>query len=396
MEFLKPVEIGFRRFLVRLLGVLVKRSRPLPPGFDFSTRKYLFVRQDRIGDVLVSTPLIHALKARYPNACVDFLLSSNNYFVLENEPLVRKRWIYRKTLSSAISILRKVRNEHYDFVIDLMDNPSATSTVLCALAGGAWNVGLSKENSYTYDLTVPLLSRKDTHIVDRLAMLLTVFGMDIQNLDLKVHYAPSSESRASVAKFLKENRALRQQLIGVNISPGEGTRFWSVENYQALVSWLTKEYPYSRILILYQPSDRAVAGAIAAPSADALLSPETRTFDQFAALVQSLWILITPDTSAVHLAAAFSVPSVVMYVQSNKELRIWEPYGSLSECVVTDVDDLRRITQGEVFDAVHRLAARLAESPKRASQLTEPSARAIRVTSSHVFSVRTLSIRSCD
>jgi len=97
MEFLKPVEIGFRRFLVRLLGFLVKRSRPLPASFDFSSRKYLFIRQDRIGDVLVSTPLIHAMKSRYPNAIVDFLLSSNNHFVLANEPLVRKRWIYKKT-----------------------------------------------------------------------------------------------------------------------------------------------------------------------------------------------------------------------------------------------------------------------------------------------------------
>jgi ADP-heptose:LPS heptosyltransferase len=373
MEFLKPVEIGFRRFLVRLLGLLVKRSRPLPPGLDFSTRKYLFVRQDRIGDVLVSTPLIHALKARYPDACVDFLLSSNNHFVLENEPLVRKRWIYRKTLLSAIDILKNVRNEHYDFVIDLMDNPSATSTVLCALAGGTWNVGLSKENAYTYDITVPLLPRRNTHIVDRLAMLLTVFGIDIQDLDLKVHYAPLSENCASAEKFLKENRVLGKQLIGVNVSPGEGTRFWGVNNYQALISWLAKEYPESRTLILCQPSDRTVARTIAAPFSDVLLSPETRTFDQFAALVQSLWMLVTPDTSAVHLAAAFSVPSVVMYVQSNKALRIWEPYGSMSETLVTDIDDLRRISQREVFDAVHRLTARIAATRNRASQLTEPS-----------------------
>ena len=119
MEFLKPVEIGFRRFLLRMLGVFVKRGRPLPDSIDFSSRKYLFVRQDRIGDVLVSTPLIHALKDKYPNATVDFLLSSNNHFVLENEPLVRKRWIYRKTIASALEILKAIRKEKYDFVIGL-------------------------------------------------------------------------------------------------------------------------------------------------------------------------------------------------------------------------------------------------------------------------------------
>ncbi len=374
MEFLKPVEIGFRRLLVRLLGLLVKRSRPLPASIDFSSRKYLFVRQDRIGDVLVSTPLIHAMKDRYPNASVDFLLSSNNHFVLANEPLVRKRWIYDKTAASAIDILRKVRREQYDFVIDLMDNPSATSTVLCALAGGKWNVGLSKENAYTYDITVPLLSRKETHIIDRLAMLLTVFGIKRDDVDLKVHYNLLSESQDFASGFLKAHGQREQTLIGINISPGEGTRFWGVENYQALIRWLHKEHGQSPIVILYQPSDKSVAQTITQPFSEVLLSPETKTFDQFAALVQALWILITPDTSAVHLAAAFSIPSVVMYVQSNKDLRIWEPYGSLSETVVTDIDDLRGITQTEVFNAVDRLVRQIGSVSLPLEHLVPPTA----------------------
>ena len=374
MEFLKPVEIGFRRFLVRLLGLLVRRSRPLPTSFDFSSRKYLFVRQDRIGDVLVSTPLIHAMKDRYPHATVDFLLSSNNHFVLANEPLVRKRWIYKKTAASAIDILRKVRREQYDFVIDLMDNPSATSTILCALAGGKWNVGLSKENAYTYDISVPLLSRKETHIIDRLAMLLTVFGISRDDQDLRVHYNVLPESREFAASFLKHHNLLDRDIIGVNISPGEGTRFWGVENYQALISWLRKEYSGSPILVLYQPSDAPVAQTITRRFPEVVLSPETKSFDQFAAFIQTLWMLITPDTSAVHLAAAFSIPSVVMYVQSNKELRIWEPYGSLSETVVTDIDDLRRISQAEVFHAVEKLVQQIESSTAHTQRLAPPTA----------------------
>jgi ADP-heptose:LPS heptosyltransferase len=314
------------------------------------------------------------MKDRYPNATIDFLLSSNNHFVLANEPLVRKRWIYRKTARSAIEILRKVRNEGYDFVIDLMDNPSATSTVFCALAGGKWNVGLSKENAYSYDISVPLLSRKETHIVDRLAMLLTVFGIHREDLNLKVHYQVFPESMAYADGFLEEHKLYDKKLIGINISPGEGTRFWGVENYQALLNWLRNEYKASPVLILYQPSDKSVAEKIAQPFAEVCLSPETKTFDEFAALIQRLWLLITPDTSAVHLAAAFSIPSVVMYVQSNKDLRIWEPYGSLSETVVTSIDDLKTISQGEVFEAVKRLVRQIKSSSTDAQHFVSPTA----------------------
>lgn len=370
MEILKPAELLLRRFLLRILRFVVKRGRPLPRDLDFSSRKYLFVRQDRIGDVLVSTPLLHALKDRYPAATVDFLLSTNNHFVLTNEPLVRKRWVYEKTFVSAVKILRALRQEHYDFVIDLMDNPSATSTIFCALAGGDWNVGLSKENSYSYDVVVPLLSRKETHIIDRLAMLLTVFGINPADIKLKVHYNVLEENRRFSAHALAKAGFADKRIIGINISPGEGTRYWGKENYRNLIRWLQSAFGESPVLILYQPCDKAVAAEIAQPFPDVLLSPETRTFDQFAGLVERLWMLITPDTSAVHLAAAFSVPSVVLYVQSNKDLRVWEPYGSRSETVVTEVDDLRRISVESVTKAVVRLTKADTTEPRA----EEPSA----------------------
>jgi ADP-heptose:LPS heptosyltransferase len=365
MEFLKPLEISFRQFLLRSLELLVRRGRSLPAGMDFSKKKFLFVRQDRIGDVLVSTPLIHALKEKYPSATLDFLLSSNNHFVLQNEPLVRKRWIYRKTLAGAIEMLKSIRGEHYDFVIDLMDNPSATSTVLCALAGGKWNVGLSKENAYSYDVVVPLLSRKEYHIVDRLAMLLTVFGVDRTFVDLRIHYSVSEESEMFAERWFNEQEIKGQRVIGINISPGEGTRIRGVTNYQGLIRRLKEEYKRVRLVVLHQPSDITVAQTIVGPFTDVLLSPETETFDRFAAIVRRVWILVTPDTSAVHLAAAFSIPSVVLYVQSNKDLRIWEPYAALSESLVTDVDDLKTIPLDSVVKAIARLVTNIQHSSRR-------------------------------
>lgn len=372
MEILKPAELLLRRAVLGILRFVVKRGRSLPRNLDCSTKKYLFIRQDRIGDVLVSTPLLHALKARYPGATVDFLLSTNNHFVLLNEPLVRKRWVYEKTFVSAVKIILAIRKEQYDFVIDLMDNPSATSTVFCALSGGVWIVGLSKENAYTYDVVVPLLSRKETHIIDRLAMLLTVFGINPEDADLKVHYNVLPENKGFAAEAFAKYRFANKRVIGINISPGEGTRFWGTENYQALIRWLRSTFQNSPILVLFQPSDRTVAQGIAKPFPEVILSPETRTFDQFSGMVERLWILITPDTSAVHLAAAFSIPSVVLYVQSNKDLRVWEPYGSRSETVVTEVDDLRTISVQSVTEAVERLTTKATKKARIGQRISSP------------------------
>lgn len=369
----KNIEIAFRRLLLRFLRLIVKRSKPLPDTIDFNTCKFLFVRQDRIGDVLISTPLIYAFKNRYPKATVDFLLSANNHFVLEHEPLVRKRWIYKKSLGGALEILFSIRNEHYDFVIDLMDNPSTTSTVICALANGTWNVGLIKENEYAYDIPVPLLSRKETHIIDRLGMLLTVFGIDPKNETFRIRYRTSGESKEFARTFFDTMGWEGKQVVGINISPTDGVRFWGIQNFQNLVGKLLAQYPHLPIVLLYAPVDKPHAEEIAKPFSTIVLSPETHSFDQFAALVEKLSLLVTPDTSVVHLAAAFQIPSVVLYVQSNKELRIWEPYGSDSETLVADVDDLKVISLESVYTAVQRMVEKF--SPSAPSAQNNPAPR---------------------
>jgi ADP-heptose:LPS heptosyltransferase len=364
----KRVELWVRRQLIRLLGTVVRRRRPLSESLDFNASKVLCIRQDKIGDVLISTPLFAALKSRYPAITLDALLSPKNEFALENEPLIRKRWIYRKRLRHAISLLRSIRKERYDFAIDLMDNASATSTLLCLLAGARWNVGIAKSNSYAYDVVAPMLSRQATHIVDRIAQLLTPFKIDPGMAHLSIRYFTSAESDDFAGKFLGERGLSRQQLMGINISASGSVRFWGVANYRILLEHVCRSYPEYRPMVLYAPPDEQKARAIASGDPAIVLSPITESFDRFAALVKRLSVLITPDTSAVHLASAFQIPAVVLYVQSDKALRIWEPYGIDYEALVTDVDDLSTIPASAVIRSVQALLKRRAGCAAKASE----------------------------
>lgn len=356
--FFKRTELSFRKFLLRFLHRVVHRKQPpLPEAFEFNRAKVLFIRQDRIGDVLVSTPLFSSLKSRYPEIVIDVLLSKNNFFVLDHEELVRKRWIYTKKLFPTLHILRSIRAERYDFVVDLMDNPSATSTVAMLLAGGRWNVGLEKENDFVYDIVVPMMSRKDTHIVERLVKLLEPFHVSASHQELHIRYSATAESDHFAGEVLK-SPPRGGLTVGVNISAGSDARFWGVGNYRQLLLVLPQKDPKIRILLLSKPSDRERAQEIASGNDRVILAPQT-TFDQFAALIKRLDMLITPDTSAVHLAAAFDIPSVILYVQSNRNLSIWEPLNTVSESIVTMVDDLTAISVDQVLAAYDRLQKRI-------------------------------------
>ena len=364
---MKRLEIAFRRFLIRLLGLFGRSRRPLSSAIDYNGCKFLFVRQDRIGDVLISTPLFEVLKKKYPQAVLDVLLSSNNHFVLANDPIIRKRWVYDKGILSSWRLLRAVRKERYDFVIDLMDNPSATSTLICLFARARWTVGLEKDNAYVYDIVVPLLSRKDSHIVDRIARLLTPFGIDPSRSKLHVRYTISDDASQFGRHVFERSGIKSRKAIGINISAGHEVRFWGIENFRILIGLLRIKYPTDAIVVLSKPAHRSYAEQIADGFESVYIPPPTHSFDEFAALVSRLGLLITPDTSAVHLAAAFGIPSVVMYVQSDKDLRIWDPYKSPSEVLIADVDNLRVISPSDVFQAAQRLKNRHRTGSRRTS-----------------------------
>ncbi len=352
---LKNFEIAFRRFLLRFLATLGRRGTRIPSDISYNSCKFLFVRQDRIGDVLILTPLLSLLKRQYPECTIDVLLSDKNHFVLAHSPHVRTRWVYRKRVLSSLKLLRDIRMEKYDFLIDPMDNPSTTSTVISLLSGAQWRVGLSKENSYAYDIVVPRLSRQDTHIVDRMAELLRVFNIEPSEHTLKVEYSVSSSSERFASEAFHTLQLDGKVVVGINISAGHDTRFWGIEKFRDLIRLMGSAHADHRQLILYKPSDKPRAERIAEGFPHVVLSPPTASFDEFAALVGRLHFLVTPDTSAVHLAAAFQIPSVVLYVQSNKELNIWRPYGSLCEALIADVDDLGVISPHQVFEAWLRL-----------------------------------------
>jgi ADP-heptose:LPS heptosyltransferase len=113
------------------------------------------------------------------------------------------------------------------------------------------------------------------------------------------------------------------------------------------------------MLVLYEPSDMEEAKAIADSHGNRVtLSPETASFDQFAALLKHAAFLVTPDTSAVHLASAFQIPCVALHFQPNKEISIWSSYGLDSENLISAQPSLSTISSADVIQAFRKLYGR--------------------------------------
>lgn len=305
-------------------GELVDAPRDalrLPPD-----ARILFLRVDRIGDTLVSVPVIRAVRAHLPRARIDVVLSRNNYAARGAlAPWVDHAWRYDKSPRDALRLLRAFRAARYDLIVDLMDNPSATSTAVVRWGGARLALGILKRNASVYTHAVPLLDRSRVHIVERLAQLLLPFGIDPATVPLDLEYRLTAEDEAQARTRLRP--AGGRLRLGINISGSSVYKFWGRENFTRFVRWVQATYPGLDVTVCGAPDAGEDVGAIVAATGAGSVGP-LASFHEFAAVIHEFDLMVTPDTSILHLAAAWKIPTVALFHWWEPEVIPWYPYGT--------------------------------------------------------------------
>jgi ADP-heptose:LPS heptosyltransferase len=293
----------------------------------------LLMRQERIGDVLVGIPVLRALRQRYPAGRIHLLVSRNNYAARDAvAPFVDRVWRYDKTLPSALALLRALRRERYDVVVDLVDNPSAISRVVIGWCGARLAVGLAHADAGYYSHAAPLLDRATVHPVERLAQLLLPFGIDPATVPLDLEYRLSEADQRRARELLgPRSRPLR---LGVNISGRGPERYWGRDNFVALIRHLAATDERFEVSVCGAPRDAEEVAAVALATGLEPVPPLT-SLHEFAAVIHEFDLVLTPDTAVVHLAAAWKIPTVGLY-HGQPGIMPWLPYRSPHRSVIDD------------------------------------------------------------
>jgi ADP-heptose:LPS heptosyltransferase len=352
---LKPLERSLRRFF------LAATDRPFAGDFVTGPRaalalppapRILLLRQDRIGDVLVSLPVIRALRAAYPDARLDMLFSRTNYGVRGAVlPYLDRAWRYDKTPAGAVRLLRALRRARYDVVVDLMDNPSTNAQLVARWCGAPRRVGIRHERAGHYTHAVPLLDRERVHIVERVAQLLLPFGIDPGAVPLELEYQLDPAERRRARALLGPRT--RPLLLAVNISP----RYWGRDNFIRVIRWVAESDPRFGVMVggAPTPAQQTEVAAIARATG-ARVIPPVPSFQEYAAVIREADLLLTPDTSVLHLGPAWRIPTVGLFHRPPGAPLPWYPYRSPHRAVVHPAGVVH-IPLAAVQDAVRSLVA---------------------------------------
>ncbi|MFO7525563.1 MAG: glycosyltransferase family 9 protein [Ignavibacteriaceae bacterium] len=339
---MKKIEFFFKNILLKLLLIFnpVKKESSLPDINSGSS--ILFIRLNRIGDALVATPLFHEVK-QHPGCRIIVLADKKNHFIFRNNPSIDEVIVFEKGLSGITGINRIIQKNNIDVIVDLHDDVSTTVSFLVAFAKVKYKVGLRKSNHTLFTHTVEKLDPVNHHVIVRLLKLSELFGVSVNTQFVSVKFYPSEENEIQAAVRIQKMNPDNKYLLGINISAGSDARFWGVDKFKELAECIS-EYQV-RIILFCNESDYHYARKI---TTEDNIYPTTKDFGNFAAAIMNLDLLITPDTSVVHIASVKKIPVFGIYVKYNTDDIIWSPFNTDFEYVLTEEPTLKNISFKEV------------------------------------------------
>ena len=124
---LKRLELYWRKLWIRLLTGLMRRPAASTPTWGSRPHRVLFLRHDRVGDMIFSTAVMRAIAKSHPSIELDVLASPANASVLDEATYVSNVIVFDKRNGMSYpAVARRLRERRYDAVIDCMVDRKST------------------------------------------------------------------------------------------------------------------------------------------------------------------------------------------------------------------------------------------------------------------------------
>jgi len=284
----------------------------------------LVISMAGIGDTLLATPLIHELRANFPDASIDALVMwAGSRDLLENNPHLNR--VHQKNLITsgkfeALSFLRSLRIYGYDVSINTHPQSRMHYRIAARIINAPVRVSHEYECFNWLDRKLVnrvLLEDYTRHSVEQNFDVLPLLGAKkkLPKHEIELFLKPDEEAFAG--EFLATNGLVGKKILGVHVGSG-GTKNlplkrWPLKNYAGLARRLNKERPDIHVLLFGGPEETRDHQVVLAQSDRALtMEAKTANLRQTAALMKRCHAFLSVDTALMHVAAAMKVPNQVV------------------------------------------------------------------------------------
>jgi len=340
-------------------------------------KSILVIRRDNIGDLVCTTPLIHALRTRFPDARIDALVTSYNLPVVSRNPDLDEVFAYTKThhrvrgSESALGVLWKrarlmyrLRRRRYDCVVLANCGCMPRPVRLARLIQPQHVVGFTETGkpwARHIDMGVPV-DRRPEHEVEELFRLLAPLGIVGTPGPLVVN--ADSEAIAAAARSLRQQRWSRARpTLAVHISARLPSQRWPAQRFIETLKALGEAGDLQFMLFWspgdennpMHPGDDGKANEIitALGGEFPLLPWPSNSLDELMAGLSVCDGMLCSDGGAMHLGASLGLPIAALFGKSDATR--WHPWGVAHEILQPASLEVADVSAPEALVALARL-----------------------------------------
>jgi len=336
-------------------------------------QKILIIQTAFLGDVVLSTPLIRAVKKKYQHSKIFFLLIPQSKELLQNNPHLDGIIVYdkkdkEKGVLSFIALARKIRASGFDLA--LIPHRSFRSALLAYLARIPQRVGFDKSSGAF------LLTKKIKYIQNQSEAKrnLSLLGGGLYSEDDCLPELFPSEDDFKYIEELFKNWDVRREDKIVGIAPGSvwNTKRWLPERFGEVAEALIVKLG-AKVIFIGGKEDEKLCLEIASNMKSKPLIAAGKTSPlQSVTLISRCKVIISNDTAPMHMAVAMRVPVVAIFGSTIPEFG-FAPNGKndlviqkeiycrpcgihgRKKCPEKHFRCMKEITAEEVFEAVEKL-----------------------------------------
>jgi heptosyltransferase-3 len=306
-----------------------------PARWDWQkVRRVLIVRLRSIGDTVLTTPSLLALRRFLPQAQIDILLEDWVAPVLDGfEHLSNIIALERDSTTARARVARRLRSARYDVVYNL--HGGTTATLLTRATGARHRVGYAhyqygRLHNHLAPSASQLWGKPKTHSVEQQLALLGWTGVPVTDRLPTQLAVTAAATEAVLAKLRAAGHDPDVAYAVIHPAAAYDTKRWATENFARVVEYLQARGLV--VLALAAPHETEIIERLKQDSAAAVIALQDLSLPEVSALTKRARLFVGNDSGIAHIAAAVGVPAVVIFGSSN--VYHWRPWATAPAAVV--------------------------------------------------------------
>ena len=317
-----------------------------------SVKSVLFLRYDRIGDMIVTTPIFRSLKEINPRLTIGVFASEANAEIIRYNPCVDSVYVLHANWIKLYAEMIKARRSKYEVVVNFIFNRTTSGGLLANLVSPSGiKIGQGDEKYRFYFNRLLKISRNSSHhMIEILVFIIKeIFNIKLIPEQLNYEISIDEKTKSNVAGYLSKNNLITRYqseseksfYVVFNLSANDSVRRISVEQSYSIGTHLGSKTLF-RTVLLHAPKDSLMllVKQELARNSTCLSFPDhgNASLLELAALIEGAVAVITPDTSIIHFASATKTPVIGFYTRK-QDMHEWLPHHVKHRLVISSENE---------------------------------------------------------